>query len=108
MTIYVDNEAARFALIKGSSPTRESAWLVNEIWKTAAELEADLWIERVPSASNCADHPSRGSWEVLPDSGLQTKKGTLQKHFESRLVAQWCRLDEEDEPLPEADRHTFL
>ncbi len=29
---YIDSEAAHFALIKGLSPTRGSAWLANEIW----------------------------------------------------------------------------
>ncbi len=32
VVFYIDSEAAHFALIKGLSPTRGSAWLANEIW----------------------------------------------------------------------------
>ena len=77
---YVDNEAAKYGLIKGSSPTRDSAWLINEFWRWEADQESFTWFERVPSASNCADDPSRGkgrdttvngrmvAWKRLPDS----------------------------------------
>ena len=61
---YVDNEAAKYALIKGTSPTRDSAWLVNEFWKSEAHLGSYSWFERVPSACNCADDPSRGVEDV--------------------------------------------
>ena len=50
VVLYVDNEAARFGLIKGTSPTKDSAWLLDEFWRREAEAETNTWVERVPSA----------------------------------------------------------
>ena len=57
---YVDNDAARYTCIKASSPSRS---LLNLACLFYASESADgivSWIERVPSASNVADLPSRG------------------------------------------------
>ena len=35
---YIDNEAARYALIKGTSPTRNSAWLVQQFWEKGVRV----------------------------------------------------------------------
>ena len=35
---FVDNDAARFGLIKGYSPTRSSAWLLSEIGRVEERL----------------------------------------------------------------------
>ena len=66
-----------------------SAWILNEIWKADAALEAVTWIERVPSASNCADHPSRGKFEILEELEVETKRVPVPQHFEKSLVEQW-------------------
>ena len=39
---------------------RAFTWLVQQLWEREANLECYSWSERVPSASNIADHPSRG------------------------------------------------
>jgi len=57
---FVDNDSARYALIKGSSPCLESAWLVQSFWTDESETDCRSWIARVPSRSNIADGPSRG------------------------------------------------
>ena len=58
---FVDNDSARYAPIKGSSPCLESAWLVQAFWTLESETsESRSWIARVPSKSNIADGPSRG------------------------------------------------
>jgi len=57
---FVDNDSARFALIKGSSPCMGSAWLVQSFWTDEGETDCRSWIARVPSRSNIADGPSRG------------------------------------------------
>ena len=57
---FIDNEAARFALLKGTSGKDSMQRLA------AAFHAADLihpcvtWVERVPSSSNPSDSPSRG------------------------------------------------
>ncbi len=85
---YIDNEAAKYALIKGTSPTRDSAWLVNEFWKSEALMESYSWLERVPSASNCADDPSRGVSEVRV-AGRRAVRVNLPEQFERDLVEEW-------------------
>ena len=57
--IFIDNDAARHALIRGGSPSGPSALMVDAFWTAEAELGAFSWIERVPSASIPADAPSR-------------------------------------------------
>ena len=57
---FVDNDAARFALIKGSPPTPDSAWMTGAFWAEEARAESFTWFERVPSPSSLADKPSRG------------------------------------------------
>ena len=66
---YLDNEAARYGRIKGASPTRDSAKLIQELCMDG-ELACQSWIERAPIASNCADKLSRGQWDILGACGL--------------------------------------
>jgi hypothetical protein len=57
--VAINNESARFALISMSSPVAASA----DIFWSIADLEISLqtlsWYERVPTAINLADGPSR-------------------------------------------------
>ena len=86
---FIDNNAARFALIKGSSPNLDNAWLAGDFWRREAEARSFSWFERVPSPSSPADGPSRGL--PPPDLGLslQAREVRLPADFESQLVAQW-------------------
>ena len=56
---FVDNEAAKFALISGTSPTPASEGLVHASAAMDAKLGIHQWVGRVPSESNPADDPSR-------------------------------------------------
>ena len=57
--LFVDNDSARHALIRGTSPAGASAAIVGRFWESEASYGAYTWIERVPSVSNPADAPSR-------------------------------------------------
>ena len=61
---WVDNESARYALIKGQSLSRTMNSLVREFYDADSLHSSHGWIERVPSYSNVADDPSRGRPEV--------------------------------------------
>ena len=98
--LCIDNEAARFGLIKGTSPTRDSAWLINCFWSAETKNGSNTWIERVPSASNCADGPSRGRYEILGGTGLQVRHIKLPRDYERDLAAQWGRHGAEDPKAP--------
>ena len=57
--IFLDNEAARFALVKGYTPVLSAATLVGEAWLQFAVHGVAVWFCRVPTDSNPADAPSR-------------------------------------------------
>ena len=69
LVIFIDNEAAKSALIKGDSSSTMARWIVGECWHILASTSAHAWFERVPSLSNPADAPSRGLPLTMP-SGL--------------------------------------
>ncbi len=56
---FVDNEAARVSLIKGSSSNVHSDRLVWIFHDFDVECQSHVWFARVPSVSNPADAPSR-------------------------------------------------
>ena len=59
---FIDNESCRFSLIKGSSPSPCMRPLINMVSIIESVFPFHSWHERVPSASNPADLPSRGPW----------------------------------------------
>ena len=71
---FVDNDAAKEALIKGTSSSKASARLVTDFWRRAAEMELYIWIERVASIANPADAPSRRACPELVKAGYKQRK----------------------------------
>lgn len=61
---WVDNNAARFTLIKGVSPSLTLRDLAREFYAVDALYPSYSWIERVPSYSNPSDAPSRGQPQI--------------------------------------------
>ena len=57
---FIDNEASRWTLIKASSPSASMLALARAFYLPEACYPCATWIERVPTASNLADLPSRG------------------------------------------------
>ena len=68
--MFVDNDAAKECLIKGTTRSIASAKLVTDFWALAAEHELYLWVERVASAANPTDAPSRRSCPELVSKGI--------------------------------------
>ena len=66
---FVDNEAAREALVKGRSPSGPSNLLLEEYWAMEAQVRSMTWFERVPSPANPSDGPSRLDWAALEEVG---------------------------------------
>ncbi len=66
---FIDNDAARHALIRGDSSHAVSAVMVQETWSMDTEGGTTTWYERVPSASNISDEPSRGACAELQAMG---------------------------------------
>ena len=86
---WVDNDAARYAAIKGLSPSLTMRILAREFYAMDSKYQTSSWIERVPSKWNMSDGPSRGQ----PDEALlllDTESVTQFDHPEellNRLVA---------------------
>ncbi len=60
---FIDNEAARIALLKGASPSISLFRMTHAISVLDAAKPCGIWYERVPSFSNISDRPSRGRAE---------------------------------------------
>jgi hypothetical protein len=56
---FIDQDAARQALVKAYSPSRPSAGIIAAAIVKVAELEVYPWFARVPTACNVADAASR-------------------------------------------------
>ena len=86
---FVDNDAARFGLMKGYSPSRASSWLLAQCWRADIEAGTFCWFDRVASASNPADGPSRlsfGSTRGLLNGGIRV---VPPPQFEDALLASF-------------------
>ncbi|CAE7804359.1 unnamed protein product [Symbiodinium sp. CCMP2592] len=77
--VFCDNEAARFAAIKGGSSSHSMNRLVQAWDHPNFDHPAYLWIERVPSFSNIADGPSRG----VPEEALHLTRTSSCRTFET-------------------------
>ena len=67
--LYVDNDAARAAVIEGSSTPRPSSRIVDDFWILVAQFEVYIRVERVPSKSNIVDSHSRGDVKWVEEHG---------------------------------------
>ena len=86
--IFVDNESARFSLIKGASPSRTLLMIAVLFHDLESQDEAIMWIETAPSASKIADLPSRG----LVSEAAQVVKGRVRVLDEASIrVANLCQ-----------------
>ena len=66
---FVDNNSAKFGLIRGYSAISSSSRLIDACWMLDAELGAASWYSRVASPSNVADAPSRLCYDELLQNG---------------------------------------
>ena len=89
---FVDNEAAKQALVKGSSAAEDVAAIVGDICAAEIKDQSLCFWERVPSASNVADPPSRG---VCPPAlaGLSPpRRASAELDFDVSRAKHSCRL----------------
>jgi hypothetical protein len=67
--IYIDNEGAKFALIRGYSDSFAISLICQMVAQQLDDFYVLPWYSRVPSASNLSDYPSRKIRpQLLPDS----------------------------------------
>ena len=75
---FVDNEAAKCALVKGGSAAQDVAAICGDVCAAEIALAAVLYWERVPSSSNIADAPSRGARPVALPGLTSPRQRTLE------------------------------
>ena len=69
LVVYLDNDAARHSLIRGVSGTSNGSVILERILQLEDALSLKVWYARVPTYSNIADGPSRGSCDVVQGLG---------------------------------------
>ena len=62
--LFVDSESVQGALVKGYSAREDMCELVSVFWRCALDLKVNLYIDRISTDANPADHPSRDRMEV--------------------------------------------
>ena len=67
--VWIDNDSARFSILRADSAHLISARIVGQVHALAMMTQIGMWCSRVPSASNVADWPSRGDVEVVVRAG---------------------------------------
>ena len=67
---YIDNEAAKGALINGATSTPFGKQMIQEFVAREMHLQVKVWFSRVPTASNIADKPSRLDTDELDALGV--------------------------------------
>ena len=65
---------AELSTARGSSKADDHNRIVHDIWTFAWQHRVQLWLERVPSAQNISDSPSRGDHQLLSELGAQWRR----------------------------------
>ena len=93
INFFIDNESARYALIRSVSGRSSMQVLTSAFHKCDLDNECYHWIERVPSNSNPADLPTRGGTDRL----VQLVQGTYagQIEFDQSLLSDILSTEEE-------------
>ena len=82
---WIDNEAARFVAIKGSSDSSFSLLAMSRtLQQLELEMPSSVWLERVASYSNPSDMPSRKQVKLAAKLFRASEAGVLR--VPSRLV----------------------
>ena len=70
----MDNDAARFSLIKGVASTEVGKCIMKNFVTLELEGQIKSWFSRVPTSSNIADDPSRLKFASLEALGASRVK----------------------------------
>ena len=66
---FIDNEAAKYAILKGYGKRARINRLIGAFWTFHAKAKLSQWTERVSSKANWADSVSRGDWSLAKQKG---------------------------------------
>ena len=90
---FIDNDAARYSFIKGTSDDPHMAVMLTSFWEEERITPSFPWFARVPTVGNPADEPSRGATPCIlcSKSGrpIHPVEREMDPFFESTLLAMW-------------------
>ena len=88
---YIDNTSSMAGAIKGSSPKRDSAWMLTVLHILFSSLNIAPWFAYVASKANCSDGPSRFDFAFVRDTLSATWLDPLMLTREqwSRRLTDW-------------------
>ena len=69
--LFIDNDAAASTIVRGYSSKTDSTAITGQFWLLAANIGAEIYLDRVESKSNLADGPSRLEFHHMHDLGAQ-------------------------------------
>ena len=91
---FIDNEAAQYALVRGSSSINAGDVVVGETWRKIQALRTFAYFDRVESKANPVDGLSRGRWEGPWQQILRAKLPTnLEELLRADLEASDSDID---------------
>ena len=84
--IFIDNNSSRLALLKGTSKSPSMHVLIDAFYAAETKHPMLWWLERIPSASNPADEPSR----MEGIASAKTWGAVYQDKFQCQpFIAEW-------------------
>ena len=72
LLLFIDSEVVESALVKGYSSREDLCLLVSVFWDLVLQLQCKVFIDRVATDANPADHPSRDNLETGARAGWST------------------------------------
>ena len=82
MVVFSYNKGAEAAARKGTAKSWDHCEIIHKIWTMAFEIGAHVWIERVASAENISDLPSRTDYDLLyHEFGAQWREPVIGRLF---------------------------
>ena len=81
MVGFIDNDAAKSALIRAYSTNGDASIILQEIVEYDMKFGLLTWYERVPSVSNIADAPSRGGRPVIIPGWGRSKRDNCDRQL---------------------------
>ena len=96
LLLFVDNEASRFAILKGGSGSRGMNNLIRAFDSLDVTHPCFYWLDRVPSFSNVSDGPSRQDSDLAVRllSAHSVEDFTWPQGLEEMIVAERKRKGE--------------
>ena len=98
VVFYIDNEGAKFSLIRGSSKSMMISRIAFKTSELCEEIDCVPWFARVPTSCNVADAPSRGLAHALLPDVCRVSPDQVRSLFELE-VSSLCAMAQSPHPL---------